>query len=88
MCLRALYFENFLGRNQDKGRQFHFLPRAPGTHATPLYEYTVNLAPVYVLSIYFGHTLSHTADALATIYNTNVYIFLKITMVNNCNYTT
>ena len=37
------HFENFLGKNQVKGRQFHFLPLAPDTHATPLHLSTIFL---------------------------------------------
>ena len=34
--LWVYHFAKFLGKNQDKGRQFQFLPRASDTHATPL----------------------------------------------------
>ena len=33
---QVYHFVNFLGKNQDKGCQFHFLPRVPDTHAMPL----------------------------------------------------
>ena len=40
-----------------------------------------------MLSIYFGHTLSCTAVIhWPLFYNTNVYIFLKIIMVNICKH--
>ena len=39
----GLPFWKILGKNQEKGRQFQFLPRVPETHDTPLVTNHLNL---------------------------------------------
>ena len=49
----SYHFGNFW-KNQEKGRQFHFLPRAPETHGMPLSQ--INGDPKQIAKIQIAST--------------------------------